>query len=78
MGFSSLLVCTGKHDTMSKAKLEVYTAVRGGGFSVVTFVNLPQGLLTVYRTYDPDTKLPHRVFTNKAFASLYDGEKSIS
>lgn len=59
MGFSSLLVCAYEHDSLSEAKIEVYTAVRGGGFSVVTFVNLPQGLLTVYRTYDPDTILRH-------------------
>jgi hypothetical protein len=30
------------------------TAVRGGGFSVVTFETLPQGLLIVYGTYIPE------------------------
>jgi hypothetical protein len=48
--------------------------VRGGGFSIVTFTELPQGLLTVYRTYYPDT-LPFgtKQFTNKNVVSLHDG-----
>jgi hypothetical protein len=62
-----------EHDLWNEANRN--KAVRGGGFSVVAFDRLPQGLLMLYGTcFTPSIWKPH--FANKFGSRTHDGEKS--